>query len=307
MVTPLIAKVGGVWILFVMTALLSYYAGKRKMRPNFAKGMALLLALVVVGAAYRFSPYIYLSETKQLVEFLFSNLPALVVLFAFFPLFAFSAYRLSSRVSPQTYRSLYHVLVLSFLGMIFWLNPDLGFLSLSFVIISMVFSEAIRITHPAPSSSPPLRELLPLLKDLKVTEFLVHLVHRGIGSATRKGEIKLYTAGVFGLLGILLAVLGFSKQVAVASIFILAFADPTAALLGRKVGTYCWSHNPPKSLEGSLGAFMVTLVIVCCFGFNPLWALVVAGSVMIFESLPLLMSDNLVLPLMAGILLTVAP
>jgi len=304
MVSRLAIKIGGAWIFFVALAISLYYLLKR-LRSKRARILSPLLSLLLVFSLYRFDFRLYLSETRWLMELLLSNLPSLLGIFLGAFAAVTSAYHLSSRLRPETYRSIYHSSVLCLIGVSFLLNPDLGFLCLSFVIISLLFSEVVRTTHPPPKSFLDVRGLFALLREGKVTEFLIQLVHRGIGTAARGEEIRLYTAGFFALLGVTVVFLSLPFKAALASLFILAIADPTAASIGRRFGLYRWSHNPSKSLEGSLGAFIVSLLIVLTFGFRPELAVLVAGSVMIFESFPLLMSDNLLLPILSGMLLSI--
>jgi dolichol kinase len=303
MISHLALKIGGVWILFVVLAISVYYALKKHLGRIAAAISSLLVSFLIVFSCYRFNFRLYLSETNWLLKLLLSNLFSLVILAFAATAAAFTAYHLSARLRPQTYRSIYHMSVLCLLGLSFILNPDLGFLCLSFTIIGLLFAEVIRATHEPPDQFLDTSELLLLLKERKVTDFLVQLVHRGIGSATRGEEIRLYTAGFFALVGIMVSFIFAPFEVALASLFILALADPTAAFIGRKVGFYRWSHNPAKSLEGSLGAFLVSFLIVLIFGFRIEVAIFVAISVMIFESFPLLMSDNLLLPILSSMLL----
>jgi dolichol kinase len=305
MISRLAIKIGGAWILFVALGISLYYLFKKYLGSKRARILSPLLSALLVFSLYRFDFPLYLSETRWLMELLLSNLPSLLGIFIVAFAAVTSAYHLSSRLRPETYRSIYHSFVLCLIGVSFLFNPDLGFLCLSFVIISLLFSEVVRATHEPPRSFLDVRGLFALLKEGKVTEFLTQLVHRGIGTATRGEEIRLYTAGFFALLGVTVVFLSLPFKAALASLFILALADPTAASIGRRFGLYRWSHNPSKSLEGSLGAFIVSFLVVLAFGFRPELAVLVAGSVMIFESFPLLMSDNLILPLLSAMLLCV--
>jgi dolichol kinase len=298
-------KTGGVWILFVVLALSLYYLLKRRLGVVGARILSLLLSLLPVFSCYRFSLHLFLSETQWVIELILSNLLSLFVLGLGALIAAASAYHFSSRVRPETYRSIYHVFVLCLIGVSFLLNADLGFLCLSFVIISLLFAEIIRATHKRPENFLHTRELFSLLKRGKATDFLIQLVHRGIGTATRGEEIRLYTAGFFALIGVAVVFLSVPFKAALASLFILALADPTAAFVGRKTGFYRWNHNPSKSLEGSLSALIVSFLVAIVFGFRPELAILVAISVMIFESFPLLMSDNLLLPILSAMILCI--
>lgn len=303
-VSTVVLKAGGAWITFVSFALLLYYSLKRRTGVNMARALALTLPfLIVLSLFYQLNPWSYLNDARWLLNFLLSHFWQLLLLFIFAFASAMSAYHFSSKVKATIYRSVYHIVILCLIGFGFLLNYDLGFLCLCFVVVSLIFAEVIRATHEPPSESLQLRELMRKLKELKTTEFLVQLVHRGIGTAVRGGEIRFYTAGILAILGIFIVFLTMPPRISLASLFILALADPSAAFVGRKYGRYGWGYNPEKSLEGSLAAFIVAFSVLLLFGFKPHVSLIVALSVMIFESFPLLICDNLLLPLMSSLLL----
>jgi phytol kinase len=101
------------------------------------------------------------------------------------------------------------------------------------------------------------------------------------------------------LIGIFIVVLLLQPKFAIGAIAILAFGDPSAVLIGRRMGRHKWNHNPEKSIEGSAAMFAVS-AIALTFLLHPLEAIVVSLSATAFESLPLRISDNLVIPIISG-------
>jgi Dolichol kinase len=90
---------------------------------------------------------------------------------------------------------------------------------------------------------------------------------------------------------------------------ILAFSDPAATLVGKRFGKIKWRTNPEKSVEGSLAMFLVSLIILFSlrsfYGLNidPLTVLFVAFSITLTEVLPLKIGDNIIIPLLAGMVM----
>jgi dolichol kinase len=110
---------------------------------------------------------------------------------------------------------------------------------------------------------------------------------RGVASST------WYIAGCF------LAVAVFPREVAVASILVLALADSVASYVGRR-----WGRRPfgTGSVEGSTVFFLVAfLILVPVAGWGV--AAVVAGLTALVERTPWPLDDNLTVPLTAGLLL----
>ena len=110
---------------------------------------------------------------------------------------------------------------------------------------------------------------------------------RGVASST------WYITGCF------LAVAVFPREVAVASILVLALADSVASYVGRR-----WGRRPfgTGSVEGSLVFFVVAFLILApSAGWGV--ATVVAGLTALVERTPWPLDDNLTVPLTTGLLL----
>ena len=106
---------------------------------------------------------------------------------------------------------------------------------------------------------------------------------------------RLVVAPIYLAVGVVLSLLAFPKNIAYASITIVAVGDPVASYVGRKLGRI---HVRQKTLEGLAGGLIVS------FAAALLWVpphLALAGSAagMLLELLGLL-DDNLTIPIGAG-------
>jgi dolichol kinase len=122
--------------------------------------------------------------------------------------------------------------------------------------------------------------------------------------AAREGELDTFaTAPVFFALGISLALLLFPAPASSAAIAAFAVGDSTASIFGRMFGKHTLPFNKGKTYEGSLSGFFFAFLAAALF-INPFGALMAAAIAMVIESLPLPLSDNLVVPLITGATLT---
>ncbi|MCF6155491.1 MAG: hypothetical protein E3K36_09605 [Candidatus Brocadia sp.] len=128
-----------------------------------------------------------------------------------------------------------------------------------------------------------------------------------LGSVTRSSIRKLEERGfAFGpvtlVLGAILCLLFFPAVIANTVIWIVAFADTAATIVGRSLGNHRIPYNMKKSIEGSLAALLVAFLCGCIY--LPLFPALLASSFSsILESLPLRSLDNLLMPVGTGILL----
>jgi phytol kinase len=106
---------------------------------------------------------------------------------------------------------------------------------------------------------------------------------------------RLVTAPAYLVVGVILSLVAFPKDIAYASISIVAVGDPVASYVGRKLGKI---HVRQKTLEGFTAGFVTS------FAAGLLWVpphLALAGSFtgMLLELLGII-DDNLLIPLGAG-------
>jgi len=118
----------------------------------------------------------------------------------------------------------------------------------------------------------------------------------------RKREDGHFALGPITLgLGALLALLLFPPQIAAVAVYVIAFSDSAATLVGKFLGRLRPAFMAGKSVEGSLACFVASALV--CFLILRDWrtALITALSCMLAEALPFEDFDNLVLPMTAGL------
>lgn len=118
----------------------------------------------------------------------------------------------------------------------------------------------------------------------------------------RKEERRGFITGPITMaIGVIMSLLLFPAQVALVVIWILAFADTAATLIGKTWKGRPLPYNRSKSMMGSLAFFLVAyLCSLLCL--SPMSALPVALTASILESLPL-KDDNISTPLGSGAVL----
>lgn len=103
----------------------------------------------------------------------------------------------------------------------------------------------------------------------------------------------------------------FAPGVAAAALAMLMVGDGAAAVVGRRVGRTKWPGSP-KSVEGSLAyaatAFLVGLAVVAWPGSGVGVGTVALGAVVgaAVEAVPIPLNDNVRVPLLSGLAMTVA-
>ena len=97
-------------------------------------------------------------------------------------------------------------------------------------------------------------------------------------------------------IGATLALILFPRNIAYASIAIVAFGDPVAALVGTKLGR---THVGRKSIEGTIAGFLVSAVVASVL-VQPIVATIGSAVAMLLE-LAGWPDDNLTMPVGAGI------
>jgi len=132
-----------------------------------------------------------------------------------------------------------------------------------------------------------------------ISWFLEHFERK---DARIPGQGALYLVA-----GILFAVLLFEKDIALAAIMILIFGDSISHVFGKLFGKIRHPLNRYKCIEGSLVGFAAAVIGAAFF---VVWtqALVAAAVAMVVESFELKLrrvDDNLLIPLVAGLVISV--
>ncbi len=129
-------------------------------------------------------------------------------------------------------------------------------------------------------------------------------------TVTRKAAKSIFEINHFALApiaftsGIILSLLMFPPPIAYTSIAVLTIGDSVASVFGKIFGKTPLLFNRNKTLEGTICGFTCAFLGAILF-VNPMKALVAVAGGMLAESLPLPIDDNLVIPLSAGMALTV--
>lgn len=288
---PVILKAAGNFLLLGILFILSLHALRRKLKLELAIGPALgVAAAAVVLLGYQGRVDLYMAEVQDLL------LPRLLqegpkILLALLLLVAGlgSAFLIAGRLSQASYRSLFHIVAGTFFLLVLLQSIHVNFIAITLALDLLLVAEYVRrINDPR---SP-----------------VVRFVQRIFTPALREGEVGGYMASLFFLSAMFLVTLLLPLPLAAGSMAVLTYGDPAASLVGRRWGRHKWRHNPQKSVEGTLAMLGVSagllLTAAPAAGLHPATALLGALAASLFESLPLRIGDNLILPLLAGMVLT---
>lgn len=124
------------------------------------------------------------------------------------------------------------------------------------------------------------------------------------GPALRSHEKHKLTGATYVFTGAAVCIFLFPKEIAVPSLLILSISDTFAALVGIPFGKHKFLD---KSMEGSLAFFIFTIGILTLFFPQALLVnLVIALAVTLAEAFPMNLDDNFLIPILSGILLSLA-
>ena len=273
-------------IIFGITFLSAYSLARRRFKMISSFLVSLLFSLFIILALHNFDMSRYLHDTSSALASHLRLENAYPIFFGIFSTLV--AYFISSRISAQAYRSLYHILTGVIL--LFLLIADEGFtlIIISIALILLTFGEYFRLME---------------------NNALSRFVEKVLNPAFRGNEVEGYLSSFLYLVGVFLIVLFLPKLIAITSVMILAFSDPTATIIGKRFGKTKWKTNPDKSVEGSLGMFTVSLIVLFSMQFfhdlnlTILTLFFVAIAITIVEALPLKIGDNILIPVLAGMVM----
>ena len=116
----------------------------------------------------------------------------------------------------------------------------------------------------------------------------------------RDKEQDRLSGNVFFLIGAIIAVSVYSREIALAAVLMTTFGDASAALFGKRFGrTWIpWCKN--RAVEGCMAEFLVDLLIGIIFLDSWLVILVMAGTATIVETIVNEIDDNLIIPVFSG-------
>jgi phosphoserine phosphatase len=124
-------------------------------------------------------------------------------------------------------------------------------------------------------------------------------------AAVKQELYEFATAPVFYAFGIALSLIIFHPPIGYASIAILTLGDGFASLFSKKFGKTPYPFNKSKHLEGSIFGFIFAFSGAIFF-IDPIKASVGAIIGMLVECFPIPIDDNLMIPLAAGTVLSLA-
>ena len=112
------------------------------------------------------------------------------------------------------------------------------------------------------------------------------------------------TGATYVMVSSFFVLLFFDKYVCIASILIMSYSDTAAAIIGKMYGK---TKIFKKTLEGSLAFFVTSLIIILIIvpEVNLGLGLVAILAATIVESLPISVDDNLSVPLVIALILSI--
>lgn len=121
--------------------------------------------------------------------------------------------------------------------------------------------------------------------------------------AAGESELQEFVVSpLFYASGIILSLVLFPDSISYASITVLTLGDGFASLFGRRWGRRNLPFHKNKTVEGSLGGFLLALTGSLLF-IEPHGALIASAAGMLAEILPLPINDNITIPLTSGLAL----
>ena len=116
----------------------------------------------------------------------------------------------------------------------------------------------------------------------------------------REDELeKDLTGATYLFWGMSATVFLFFKEAAVPALLFVTFADPVAAIVGKRFGKHRVFN---KTVEGFEGFFLTAVLIVVAFSPFGFWGFVIALLAALLELFPLKLNDNLIIPIVSGFL-----
>ncbi|MBW2040294.1 MAG: hypothetical protein JRI46_12035 [Deltaproteobacteria bacterium] len=115
----------------------------------------------------------------------------------------------------------------------------------------------------------------------------------------RERERKGLIGSTYFIIGTLLTILIFPKEVAIASLYILIICDASAGIVGSSWGRIQLFRE--KTVEGSIAFFATGMIVVACtMTGNLFWGTAGVLGATLAELFTLKLDDNLTIPLVAG-------
>ncbi|HPO49106.1 MAG TPA: SEC59/DGK1/VTE5 family protein [Spirochaetota bacterium] len=185
---------------------------------------------------------------------------------------------ISFTLKKELFRKTIHMLS-SFVPFFYFFSPALTMIFLLFVSFSYFMSEILRFK----------KIRIPLVT--QITEL----------ASRSRDEGKVVLGPITLSLGIFLALTFFDYRVAIISVFALSFGDGVASLFGKIIGGPKIPFTFGKTFAGSIGCFIVLIIVFFSCGLNFNQALFLALFSSTVEAFPTGDFDNLIIPVATGI------
>ena len=124
------------------------------------------------------------------------------------------------------------------------------------------------------------------------------------GLMIRSREYHDFTSATYMLISVVVCIAVFPPEIAFIAISFLAIGDTLAALVGITFGKRK-IFGTEKTLEGSIACFAGTFIFAL-FYLNPIIALLGAAAATLAESLPMILDDNIKVPITSGFVMMLA-
>lgn len=182
-------------------------------------------------------------------------------------------------ISIELTRKSIHLLI-AFVPLLNWISRTLAVSLLTAGIISYTIFEFLRMRGIK----------VPLVSELTLR-------------AARLRDSGRFVVGPITLgLGALISVLVFSPPVSAIAVYVLAFGDGLSSLVGKVFGRVRLPFSRGKSLEGSIVCFLSSFIATLAITGSILNSLLIALTATFVEALPTQDWDNIILPVVTGIL-----
>ncbi len=114
-----------------------------------------------------------------------------------------------------------------------------------------------------------------------------------------------FTGATYILTTVCLTVALYDKPIVIAALAFIIVGDTLAALIGRKFGRHKWFRG--KSIEGSVACLVGCLIVALMVPDIALYVSLLGAVVAAFvEALPLGIDDNVTVPILSGLAMTLA-
>lgn len=248
---------------------------------------SLLSSFFFILGLYRFQPMVWYNEARGAAQIIISEsslgsglliLPIVVGL-----ILIFLGNYFSEEMSRQEYRSFYHAIYGMIVISLLVFKNNVAFLFLSISLLLLLLAEYLRKSDDKS----------------RVTLYVKKVLNKPLKSY----EKRAYVASFSYIGGMIFVILFLPQKLALGSALILTLGDPAAAMIGIRYGKTKFAHNPDKTLEGSLAMLVVSILALNLIGLPFVLTFFASISAVFLESLDLRFSDNLLIPILAGIVM----